>query len=297
MNRTVLSMAVVLFAVLVGCRGGGAKKAEDRPPSIASPAPQSSTHLMPEATATTAAPSSVSATTNVTPQAPTPPRPTEPPTPGFKELFPGVRVDVAHKIVEFDGEIAIDCHNPQTPRVYLEVLVCSPDTREHESIVVTRAKPSLVHAALLAVGFKDGKPGSWEWDEANKTLISIPPTGDPLRVELVILGVARDLAEFAVRADTKAALNKPSSQGKVASTFLFAGSTLRTRAGTERYEADGAGTLVGITTFGTETIAWSRLHSPDASIEEPTWIANVSLVPARGTKVVIRVSPGPPAAP
>lgn len=289
MSRVMLSIAVTLFAFLAGCRGGGTEKVDDAPDSRRPTATQS----LPHDSTATKGPTSENEPTNQAPQAPTPLLPSEPSTPSFKELFPGIRVDVAHKIVEFDGEIAIDCHNPQTPRVYLEVLVCSPDTREHETIVVTRVKPSLVHAALLAVGFKEGRPGSWEWDEASEKLISIPPTGDPLRVELVISGVARNLAEFAARADTKAALSTPPLHGEGLSTFLFAGSTLHTRGGVVRYEADGAGTLVGLTTFGTETIAWSRMYSPDASVDEPTWIANEGLTPPRGTKVIVRIGPSP----
>lgn len=190
--------------------------------------------------------------------------------------------------MEFDAEVAIDAHHPQTPRVYLEVLVCTPDTREHESIVVTRAKPSLVHAALLACGLTEGKPGSWDWEETTKTLLAIPPTGDPLRVDLIVDGLPRNLADYAVRADSGVSL---SASAPSPASFLFAGSTLRTRGGVERYEADGAGTLVGLTTFGTETIAWSRMYSPDASLEDPVWIANSALLPPRGTKVQVRVSP------
>lgn len=205
-------------------------------------------------------------------------------------MFPGIRVDASHKVVEFDAEIAIDAHNPQTPHVYLEVLACTPDTREHETIVVTRVQPSLVHAALLAAGFKEGKPGSWEWDDATKKLRSIPPSGDPLRVELVIDSVARDLADFVVRADTNTSLAEVARKSPPPNSFLFSGSTLRTRQGAQRYEADGAGTLIGLTAFGTETIAWSRMYSPDSAIEEPVWMANPALVPPRGTKAAVRIS-------
>ncbi len=203
-------------------------------------------------------------------------------------MFPGIRVDISHKVVEFDGEIAIEAHHPQTPRVYLEVLVCTPDTREHESIVVTRAKPSLVHAALLACGLTEGRPGSWDWDETTKTLRAIPPTGDPLRVDLIVDGASRCLADYALRADSRVSLSAPHP---LPSSFVFAGSTLRSRGGIERYEADGAGTLVGLTAFGTETIAWSHMYSPDASLEDPVWIANSALLPPRGTKVQVRISP------
>src|SRR5690349_20503716 len=43
------------------------------------------------------------------------------PAPGLKELFPHVRFDKSARIVEIDGKVPIDCHNPKTPRVYLDV--------------------------------------------------------------------------------------------------------------------------------------------------------------------------------
>lgn len=231
-------------------------------------------------------PASASAT-----QAPPPPStPESSTTLALKEIFPGIRVDVDRRIVEFDGEIAIDAHNSHTPRVYIEVLVCSPDSREHEAIVVTRAKPSLVHAALLAAGFKEGEPGSWTWDEASKALNALPPSGDPVHIDLMIDGTTRNLTDFVTRADTNHSLTDDALTSTPPASFVFAGSTLRTRAGVERYEADGAGTLIGLTTFGTETIAWSRLYSPDSGVEEPVWIAAAARVPAQGTKVAIRIS-------
>ena len=155
---------------------------------------------------------------------------------------------------------------------------------------MTRVKPSLVHAAMLAVGLKEGKPGSWDWDEKAKKLLSIPPTGDEVRVELVVVGVARDIAEYAVRADTGVTLADVGRGANATDRFVFAGSTLRIRGGVERYEADGAGTLVGLTTFGTETVSWSRMYSPDAGVEEPVWIANAAVIPRRGEAVVVRIT-------
>ena len=65
----------------------------------------------------------------------------------------------------------------------------------------------------------------------------------------------------------------------------------RVRQGRERYEAQGAGTLIGLTTFGTETIAWREVISPEASIQEPEWIADKAVVPAMGTPVTVRIRP------
>lgn len=44
---------------------------------------------------------------------------------------------------------------------YLEFLVCEAGTKEHESILHTYARPSDLHAALLALGLAPGKPAQW----------------------------------------------------------------------------------------------------------------------------------------
>ncbi|MEM9374305.1 MAG: hypothetical protein AAGA55_11750, partial [Planctomycetota bacterium] len=54
--------------------------------------------------------------------------------PELRELLPGVRV--AEGTVEFRGTVCADTSHPQTPVVYLELLVTAPDSREHESLVV-----------------------------------------------------------------------------------------------------------------------------------------------------------------
>ena len=75
---------------------------------------------------------------------------------------------------------------------------------------------------------------------------------------------------------------------------MFAGSKIVKRknaSGEERevYDADGSGTIIGLTTFGSEVIGWSRLISPDASAEEPEWIADFGKTPPADIKVRVRI--------
>ncbi len=61
---------------------------------------------------------------------------------------------------------------------WLEQVACSPNSREHESLVVVKAKPSEIHAALLLAGFEPGSPGTWSYiDDA---LQFTQPAGDRL---------------------------------------------------------------------------------------------------------------------
>jgi hypothetical protein len=283
LQRIAATSALTAALLAPGCVGTDASKQKPGPDRAATAAPTKATP----------------------PPATIPPRPAEPPrhpqpapTPaipqaGLRELFPGIRVDLAARTVEFDGTVPIDTHDPKAPRVYLEVTVCTPDTKEHEALVVTKAKPSDVHAALLAAGLKPGAPGSWKWD--GQKLISLPPSGDP--VDVVFITTAPDgtrkqdrATDWIVNADTGAPFAAPGA----AAGFVFAGSILRERQGQQVYDANGTGTLIGLCTFGTEVVAWNRLISPDSETEDPVWIADAKHVPAAGTPVTVRIAPAKP---
>ena len=225
-------------------------------------------------------------------ESPPAPRPAPSPAgePGVLEVFPHVRADVKAGLVEFDGIVPIDCHDPATPIVYLEVIVCAPDTKEHESLVMTRARPSHVHAALLACGLNPGKPGSWTWDAAARTLRENAPAGDRVTVSITYRDAEGRVVEVSA-ADwiVNAKDGRRLQAGDSAATWVFAGSVMATRQGREVYDADGTGTLVGLATFGMETIAWPDVFSHEAAIDEPEWIADIARVPKYGTAVTVRL--------
>lgn len=210
----------------------------------------------------------------------------------MREVFAGVRLDVAARVVEFDAVVPIDCHDAEAPKVYLEVSACIADSKEHETLVVTTAKPSHVHAALLAAGFQSGTPGIYRWQ--SKRAVPIPPTGDAVRVEFIWMdseGRERraDPATWVVNDRTGKTMLETVGDG--GGRWVFAGSRLiPLPEGGEFYDADGAGTLIGLTTFGSETIAWSAVYSPESSIQAPEWIADARIVPRRGDKVTVRIS-------
>lgn len=220
-----------------------------------------------------------------------PPRPETPPVPvGLREVFPFVRVDARAKVVELDGVVPIDAHDPQAPHVYLEVVVCTPDTKEHETLVVTRARPSHVHAALLAIGLAPGKPGSWDFD--GEKLISFPPEGSAVEVTIAYRDAGgREIEARASDWIVSAQDERPILSPEAPTPFVFAGSLLARRGGREVYDADGTGTLVGLATFGMETVAWREVISHDATVTAPEWIANPRLVPKYETTVIVRLRP------
>lgn len=198
-------------------------------------------------------------------------------------LSPGLRIDPRRSRLEFDAAVAIDCHNSATPDVYLELIACSPDSREHESLIVTHVPPSMIHAGLLAIGFIPGAPAVIASNKGETT--RTPPTGQPLRVELLTShdGVTRTEPAGSWIVDALSRTTRPTGG------FVFSGSRIAARAGRPVYDADGAGTVIGLATFGRETIAYEQPISPESSIDTPVWIADPARVPPRGTPVRVRV--------
>ncbi|MEM1165024.1 MAG: YdjY domain-containing protein [Planctomycetota bacterium] len=201
--------------------------------------------------------------------------------------FPFIRIDAEQRVVDVEGVVAVDAHHPDTPRVYLELIACSPDSREHESLVVTQAKPSHLHAALLLIGLEPGTPGSWR--TVGDAVERIAPQGDTVVVEILTNpGTSQERAtpieSWVVNAEDGAVF----FDGRwvfAGSRFITVGSGDESR---EVYEADAAGTIVGLTTFGSEVIAWSGVISHLAGVDEPEWIANAEAMPNRGEAVVLR---------
>lgn len=238
------------------------------------------------ASAATSPPGSPSPTGSSPPAAPaasTPrPSPVAAEPPRLVELAPGLRVDRAARRVEIDGTVPVDAGGPEQPVVFLEWLVCTPDTKEHESLVVTSVRPSLVHAALLSLGLEPGAPGSWEWQETR--IVPHPPTGACLRVLVRRQGGPdAPLASWVTdRRTGRSLLEHFPGEG-----FVFAGSRTVERQGAVSYRADRDGGVVGLACFSSELIAFTRLVNPDASVEEPVWIADPARVPPRSTPVTV----------
>lgn len=220
--------------------------------------------------------------------APGTPTPTAEVPPGPVEFFPGVWAVLETGVVEFEAEVAIDCHQPETPDVYLEVVCCTPDTREHESLLVTRVAPSSVHAALLLVGAEPGRPGRWRVEEGH--VEPVEPAGP--RVEVTFLlgegsGEAREVdpAAWVVHGPSGRTLREIDP----GTGWVFAGSRVREFGGREVYDADGTGQLIGLHTFGSETIAWTTPEHPDSGVQTPQWLARNEAVPPIGTPVRVRL--------
>lgn len=219
--------------------------------------------------------------------------PASPPAAAVTEVFPSVRIDRQKKLVEFDGEVPIDVSSKETPITYLEVMVCTRDTKEHEALVMSVARAAHVHAALLLVGLEPGAPGSWSFEPVARRMTDTPPKGPRLDVTVVTRnadGVEREsrLSDWAVNQKDGRTLTSTIGAPEEGA-WVFAGSREKMIEGKNVYKADADGTLIGLCTFGSETIAWSGVLSPESMVQAPEWIADTKSVPPAGTKVVIRV--------
>lgn len=228
---------------------------------------------------------------------PAPTTPAQITEPEFIEVFPGVRLDRQRRIVEFDGFVPINVNDPDAPDVWLELVVCLVDTREHESLVATSVTPSNIHAAMLLAGFEPGAPGGWR--PADGRIVRTSPTGDPVRVQLITNSSAEqrdsekridDAADWILDASTGEALP---SEG---TGFVFTGSSRVPFRGRDWYAADGGGVVIGLVTFAdpasTAMISWGETVSDAASVDEPRWLADPNRTPPFGTAVTVRISQG-----
>jgi len=68
------------------------------------------------------------------------------------KTLPGIVVDTQRREIVLEGRVCLQ-------EGALELVVCSQGTREHESIVVVKARPSHLSFALALVGVEPGQPG------------------------------------------------------------------------------------------------------------------------------------------
>jgi hypothetical protein len=191
-------------------------------------------------------------------------------------VHPQVRAVLAQKAVELEGRIA--CRQG-----FLEQLVCRQGTRDHESLIVTTAPASAVHAALLAAGLQAGTPGSWSVDRSG-ALQLIQPQGETVQVLVRWVDATGErtqpLAQWMV--------NTRADPGQPAPAFVFAGSRFRRMAdGSERYAADDSGSIVGLVTFGDEVVAMRTVIPDKVDVAPAAWKARTDDIPPEGSVVTV----------
>jgi len=130
---------------------------------------------------------------------------------------------------------------------FLELLACRMGSKEHESILSVRVTPQLIHAALLVVKARQGKPMQFSPD----TETFVPASGDKIDMTL------RWKDESGTDREAKAQdwvwdmANSPEDAKKpMATHWVFSGSReYQDDEGKNRYVADETGELFSLSNF------------------------------------------------
>ena len=148
---------------------------------------------------------------------------------------------------------------PETPLEFVCVVRGGP---EHESLLRTWARPSAVHAALLAIGLTPGTPASWD-AEAMRT---IPPTGDG--VTFHVERTDRPDLDLGVEPIESWAASIETGEPMGPTTWVFAGSFVADGV----YAADQSGHIASLVNFDTATL--DVPYAASSSNDRLTWQVN-----------------------
>jgi hypothetical protein len=195
---------------------------------------------------------------------------------GKTDKLPHVSLDLKKKQVRVECE-ALRVDAP------LEFFLCRAGTAEHEAVLRSKALPSHVHVALLAVGLKPGAPLTFV-EETEKW---IPPHGPRLNMTVEFENDGKTVSYPAYRW----LLDVKTKQEAKAFHWVFTGSRVMPDG---RYAADDTGYMVTLVNFD-----YAMIDVPDlvsSSNEALEWVPNTDLMPPKGTKVTLVIEPADKAA-
>ncbi len=210
-----------------------------------------------------------------------PTAPEAPGTPGAPGALPHIRVDRDKKQVSFDAKVL------RREADWLELLVCIPGLRDHETLLTTAAKPSHIHLALLMLGLQPGAPLRGQMIEGQ--LQVDPPHGPALRV---LVSYQRD-GQTIVEPAGKWVRNQQNNTTLENATWLFAGSGFAPLKDQQVYKADLNGSIITLVSFGDDLLA--QPGTVTNQNDESRWQAVTDAIPPVDTPVTVILEPLPPA--
>jgi len=210
--------------------------------------------------------------------------PAVPRPPRYAEVdWPHLKIDLNNKIVEIEGFSGIN-------QGWLEQIICLAGTRTHESVLITEAKPSHIHAALLLIGLQPGRPGWWKIDPddpAGTKWIVQPHKGSAVSITIAWTDAQEQLHEVPVREWVR---DYHTHELLPPGPWIFAGSMMKADyTGVTTYVADRSGSIAGLVTFGDELLGWNEILPDQAAVMAPEWEANTPAIPEPFTPVTIRL--------
>jgi hypothetical protein len=175
-------------------------------------------------------------------------------------------LDTKRKAVVVDGQVCLR-------EGQLEMFACTKGTKEHESVVSVNCHAEEVHAGLLAVGAKPGRP------------VSFDPVYQAATGQVIDIYVLwKDAAGQKHQARGQDWIRDIKTQKAMAHDWVFAGSGFwkDPETGKEHYKA-GGGDLVCVSNFPTATLDLP-IESSQAN-DNLLFEAFAERIPPRGTKV------------
>jgi hypothetical protein len=158
----------------------------------------------------------------------------------------------------------------------LEFFACRRGSKEHESVVSLDVAPHLIHAALLAVGAKQGKPAKFD-------PVFAPPTGEEIEIEMRW----RDAESKAVRKiRAQEAVRVAETGREMAAPWVFTGGLFGVDAeGKKYYLANVTGEIFGVSNFPGSVLDVPFESSSDNALL--TFEANAEKIPPTGTPTAL----------
>ncbi len=194
--------------------------------------------------------------------------------PNLKRLSPNydVWIDGKNKRVILEGTVCMT-------EGQLEMFACTRRTKEHESIVTVLTAAHPVHAALMAIGAKPGKPVSFDPEYT-------PATGTEIEIEMS--WTDKDGKEKKARAQDW--IMDVKTKKAMAHNWVFAGSGfyLDEMSGKRHYLAD-QGDFICVSNF-----ASAMLDLPIKSTDQKDGLlfdAFTANIPPKGTRVTMTLIP------
>lgn len=188
----------------------------------------------------------------------------------------GGYVDVDAKVCLREGE-------------FLEMFACTPDSKEHESILVLQAKPSMIHLGLLLLGAEPGRPLSYDHSFDPPKLV--PAVGPEVGVYVVIDIAGKD-REIPANRWVQDTTTQKMMEGN---SWLFVGSVTREIDGNNIYLADVTGSAISLVNFGDDLLTKPNEMTLDNASHGKVWAPRTRAIPKVGTEVRLRLRPKRPA--
>ena len=198
--------------------------------------------------------------------------------------LPHLRIDREKRTVDIDATII---RHGTAEDEWLELLACTEGGRDHESVVVVKAKPSHIHLALIMIGLEPGSPMRWSTQD-NQVKIEKLPTGPRVAVT-ALFEHERKTIEVKVN---DWVFNKRTKKPLADNIWLFTGSRFVEYEAKRFYLADLNGSVLSLVNFGDELLA--RPTKVTQLNDDQIWVTHKGRVPPKGTPIKLRLRPAPP---